>query len=304
VKNFAKLALLFSLTFIISFLLVTSVRFLYLWVDWAKSLPPKPETSLTLIISAAYWALSLSLFSSILFSISYSARKNYFAPMSVLTLMCLSFVFCFGISLVLGNWGSVPPAETSGLRLGDRGLILSNSINRYETAVVMLKGTADPLGPRVIAMPGQSMIFTETAGLNTDLPPIPFNDETPWFLKNLAIDIRLNADLFRQKYSEGIFHFILQAGSIIFLLCSLGYAIKISAWPLANLFVGILVLRGILALNTFLYAPDMQEIIGSFLKNSLPAMVAVPLMFLLFGALVHLYSFLVFIVKRKPADDF
>jgi len=303
VKNFAKLAVFFSLTFIIIFLATAGIRFLSLRVDWAKSLPPKPETSLTLLIAAAHWALSLALFSAVLLALSYAARRNCFAPFSMLIILALSLVFCFGFLFALENWKSVPPAQSIGIPLGGRGLILSNSLNRNETAVVLLNGTKEPLGPRVTAIPGESLLFHETAAASFDLPPVPFADVTPWFLKSLYIDIRLNAEMFQRKFVEGLMPFLIYAGSLIFLLCSLGFAVKFSVWPLANLFLGVLVFRGVLALETFFYSPEMQEIFDSFFKNLMPVETAIPLIFVGFGVMVHFYSFLVFIIQRRDRDD-
>nr|AGS51921.1 hypothetical protein [uncultured bacterium contig00002] len=220
--------------------------------------------------------------------------------------MILSAAFTFGISFVLEQWKSVPPAQTAGIQLGDKGLILSNSLNRNETAVILLNGTSDPLGPRVTSVPGQPLVFQEAvfaAGTSYDLPPVPFGDNTPWFLKDLSIDIRLNAELFQKKFIEGIIPFFIYVCPLIFMLCSLGYAIKFSAWPLANFFLGILAFRGILALETFFNSPEMQEIISSFLRNAIPVSFAVPLIFCIFGLLVCLYSVLVFIVRRRLDND-
>ena len=303
-KNFAKLMFFFSISFLVIFLTAAGVRFLGLRVEWAKNLPPKPETSLSLLIAACRWALSLALFSSILLSLCYSARKSYSAIMTVISIMCLSFIFCFGISSALENLKSVPPAQTAGIPLGGKGLILSNSLNRNETAVVLLNGTAEPLGPRVIAIPDQPLIYHEAAGANFALPPVPFGDDTPWFLKSLAIDIRLNAEMFQNKFNEGFLPFLIYAGSSIFLLCSLSCAIKFSVWPAANLFLGVLAFRGVLASESFFNTPGMQDIISSFLKGVIPSSLALPLGFIGLGLLLHLYSGLMFIIKRQDEDDY
>jgi len=303
VKDFAKQALLFCISFLIIFIAASSLKFLSLRVEWAKNLPAKPETSLTLLIAAAHWALSVALFSSVLFSLCYSARRNYSALMTVISIMSLSFLFCFGFSFILYNWESVPSAQSMGMPLGGKGLILSNSLTRNETAVVLLNGTAGPLEQRVSAIPGQPLIYHETSVSNITLPPIPFNDNTPWFLKSLSIDLRLNAEMFQSKFIQGFFPYFIYVGSLIFLLCSLGHAIKFSAWPLANLFLGILAFRGILVFETFLNSPEMQEIINSYLNGMLPLVLAVPFIFLGIGLLLHLYSFLIFIINRRNDDE-
>ena len=302
-RKLARLTIFFSLIFIITFVVVTGIRFLSLRVDWAKNLPPKPETSLTLLITAAHWALSMALFFTIIIAMNYSVRKGFFALMSLMCVMSLSFLFSFGISTVLEQWKSVVPSKSPGITLGGKGLILSNTLNKNETAVVLLNGAVDPLGPRVVAIPNQPMTFQRAASADFDLPPIPFNDDTPWFLKNIEIDIRLNAEMFQRKFSQGFFSYLFYVGALIYLLCSLGYVIKFSAWPLANLFLTILAFRGILALNTFFNSKEMQMITASFLENKIPVVNALPFIFLGFGTLINLYSFLVFAAKRRVNDD-
>ena len=302
-RKLAKLILFFSFTFIIVFAAAAAVKFLSLSVDWAKNLPAKPETALTLLLTAAHWALSLALFSSIILAVNYAARREYFAVMAVGCVMILSFLFCFGISFALEQWKSVPPSQSSGVPLGGNGLILTNSLNRNETAVVLLNGASDPLGPRVVAIPGQRLVYQQSAAANYILPPVLFGDDTPWFMESLAIDIRLNAEMFRQKFLDGIFPYLFYAGSMIFMLCSLAYVLKFSVWPLANLFLAALVFRGVLALNTFLNTPEMQEITDSFLNNIIPVSIALPLFFLGLGILLNLYSLLSYAAKKRYDDE-
>nr|AGS52371.1 hypothetical protein [uncultured bacterium contig00073] len=183
-------------------------------------------------------------------------------------------------------------------------MILSNSLNRNETAVVLLKGTDDPVGPRVIAVPGQPLVFQETAASSSfDLPPVPFGNDTPWFLNSLAIDIRLNAEMFQRKFNEGLIPYLIYVFPLIFLLCSLGNVIKFSVWPIANLFLGILAFYGVLSLETFLNMPEMQYIIDSYLNGMIPVTLAVPLIFLGFGILLNLYSVLAYVARRKDNDE-
>ena len=295
------------------------LKFLSLRVEWVKILPAKPETALTLFLSAAQWALSLSLFSSILISLNYVVRRKFFASVSIIFVMALSFAINFGIATALDrlNAMSVNTSQTTGVQLGGKGLILSNSPNRNLTEVVLLEGTTNPLGPRVVAAPNQPLVFyrSQTAAsavspvrVNSEqteftLPPVPFGDDTPWFLQSLDIDIRLNAEMFQKKFNGGFFSYLFYSGAFIFLLCALGYVCKFSAWPLANLFIATLVFRGVLSLSTFFNTPEMQEIIDSFFKQKLTVSFALPLCFFIFGALIHLYSLLAFAARRKDTND-
>ena len=98
--------------------------------------------------------------------------------------------------------------------------------------------------------------------------------------------------------------FLIYAGALILLLGSLGCVLNMSAWPLANLFLGCLAFRGILALEILLNSPEMQELFESFLENRLPLSLTVPLIFCAAGVLVYLYSILVYLAKRRGDEDY
>ena len=280
------------------------IKFLSLRVEWAKILPPKPETTQSLMIAAAHWALSLSLFSSILLTINYIIRRKFAPFISIICVMTLSFLFCFGISLALDQWRFVPPEQNTGITMGGKGLILSNTLNRNEAAVVLLNGTDEPLGPRVTIISDQPMFYQPITNVSNELPPIPFGDDTPWFLRSLSIDIRLNADIFQQRFRDSFFSYLLYTGSLIFLLCSISYAFKFSVWPLANLFLVTLAFRGVLALNTFFNSMEIQSMIESFISNKFFTALALPFFFQCFGGLILFYSLLTSAAKRRYDDDY
>jgi hypothetical protein len=307
VKSLAKLVLFFSLSFAVLFLAATGLRYLAIRVEWLRTLPRQPEIALAGLIAAGRWALSLGLYGSLLLSLSYAVRRGVFAPVAALSLIPLSLAVCFGVSLGLRNLGNVPPVRDTAPVLGEPGLILTNAIRHSETAIVLLEGPADPRGPRVALVPGQPLIYQpEPAGPNNtvlSLPPIPFMNETPWFLKSIAIDLRLNAAQMEQRFQAGALPLVIYAGALILLLCSLGCVFKLSAWPLVNLFLGCLAFRGILALETFLNSPEMQDVFESFLEKRLPFSLSVPLIFCAAGILIYLYSVLVFLAKKRSDDE-
>lgn len=303
VKNIAKITLFFCITFIIVFLTAMFFKYLSLRVDWVKILPQKAETAQSLMISAAHWALTLSLFTSILSAMNYIVRRKFNPFVSIICVMSLSFLFCFGISIVLSYWSSVPVTQSESMQFGGKGLILYDEMNRDENAVVLLNGTSDPLGPRVTVIPGQSMVYQYSSSGIAGLPPVPFGDDNPLFLKSFSADIRHNSGVFRQKFNEGIFSYLFYAGSLIFMLCSIGYFFKFSAWPLANLFIVILIFRGILALLAFVNSREIQAVIETYLNNRLPASLALPAFFLCFGLIINIYSLLTYAAKRRSYDD-
>jgi hypothetical protein len=303
VRKLVKLVLFFSLNFAVLFLVSTGLRFLALRVEWIRTLSLERETVLLELITAARWALSLALYGGILLGMSYVVRKEIFAPMAILCVAALTIVFIYGIGQLLENMGHVPPARTPTQALGEPGIILANTTRSGGTVIVLLQGPAQPNGSRVVATPGKPLLYqAEFAGKDlaaVSLPPAPFSDENPWFLKSLAIDLRLNADILRQRFNEGQPALLIYTGSLVFFLCSLMFILKLSAWPLANLFLGCLAFRGVLALEVFFNTAEMRDVFDSFLQNRLPLSLVVPLIFCGVGMLVCLYSFLVFLAQRQ-----
>jgi hypothetical protein len=247
--------------------------------------------------------LAFALYGSLLLSLSYAARKSFSASVTAGCLFILSLAFTYGISTGLERWAYVPPAQNSVSPLGGAGLIL----NQASTSVVLLKGPGDPRGPRVTALPGRPLLYqAQPVGPNNSvlsLPPIPLGDEGPWFLESIAIDLKLTAAQIEQRFSQSPAQFLAYAGALIFFLCSLGFILKFSAWPLANLFWGCLAFRGVLALETFFDSPEMGDIFESFLRNRLPQALIVPLIFCVFGLLVYLYSVLVYLASRRSHEE-
>jgi hypothetical protein len=302
VRKLFKLLIFFTLSFAILFLIATGLRFLALRVDWIRTLSPEKESVLFELINAARWALSLVLYGGVIIGLSYAVRKEVFSPLAILCVIALTVGFTYGIGQIIEYWEG-PSARVPAKPLGKPGVILANTTRSTGTVLVLLQGPAEPGGSRVVATPGKPMAYqAEFAGRNlppASLPPAQFTDSTPWFLKSLSIDLRLNTDILRRYYNEGPLSFLMYAGSLIFFLCSLIFIFKLSAWPLANLFLGCLAFRGVLALDIFFNAPETQETFNSFLQNRLPLPMVEPLIFCAVGLLAYLYSFLVFLARRQ-----
>jgi hypothetical protein len=135
------------------------------------------------------------------------------------------------------------------------------------------------------------------------LSPAPFGEGSPWFFKSIAIDLRLSSENLRQCYGMGSLSFLVYIGALVVLLSSFFFFINFSAWPPANFFLCCLVFRGVLSLETLFNSPEMQEFFGSLLENYLPVSAVVPLIFCSVGLLAYLYSFLVYLVKRKSVHE-
>ena len=298
------------------------MRFLAIRLEWIGTLSLQPGAILTMLITAARWALSLGLYGGILLGLSFAVREKVFMPAAVFCMALLGLGFAYGVSCGLDSWEKVPPEKEPAQLLGGPGLILANSrlpsgggrisdatlTGAYSagssgTSLVLLRGPSEPGRARVVAIPGKPIAyqaeFTGRDPASVSLPPVLFGDESPWFLKSLVIDLRLNAENLRMLFNEGFLPFVLYTGALVFLLCSLSFVLKFSAWPLVSLSLGCLAFRGILALETLFNSPEMQDIFNAFLQNRLPVQLAVPLIFCGVGFLAYLYSFLVYLAKRQ-----
>jgi hypothetical protein len=314
VKNLARLALFFSLSFAVLLLFAAALRFLHIRIDGTRLLPRQPRMMLYDFIAAARWALPLAVYGSLLSGLSYAARLNtgllgrrrrLSAPPVMMCLGLLVLVFTGGISLGLERLGTMAPARDMAKPLGEAGLLLTQG----DTAIVLLREPGETLGPRTAAVPGRPLLYQEQPwGPNNTiigLPPVPFRSENPWFLQSAAIDLSLTGRNFESRLREGVLPFFAYTGALVFLLVSLGFILKLSNWPLANFFLGCLAFRGILALETFLNASEIQDLFASFLGDRFPLPLSwtVPLIFCFFGVLVNLYTFLVFLAKRQNDEE-
>ena len=301
VKKLVKLALFFSLSFIIVFIGAAGFRYLSLRIDWVQQIPQKPETFLSIFLPAAHWALSLSIYASICLSLSYAARRKIFSPFAFLCIVIFSLVFSTGFSSALFHFNSMPSEPAEKIVLGEKGLLLYYP-GSSETAVVLLDGLENPFGPRVTINENKPLVFQSTAV--AEIPPVRFGGDVPWSIDRLYRDINLNSIQLKNRFEEGLYPYLIYLAALIFLLSSFGFLLKISVWPLAGLFLGILTFRGILAIETFLNSNEVMEFYELIFKTIIPVTLIVPIIFAGFALLLNIYSVLVYASKRLGKDEY
>ncbi|GHT69608.1 hypothetical protein FACS1894110_19400 [Spirochaetia bacterium] len=242
------------------------------------------------LFTAIQWALPVAVYFSLLLGLSYSVRRHVSAILSIIILVVLAGAFSVGISLGTGGLARVSFQQRTPKKLGSPGLILSQADN----VMVLLRDPAEVSGSRVVSLPGQPLIYQETPlGPNNTiitLPPVPFRASMDWSLQSLTIDFSLTGREFERRFSGGMESFLFYAIPLIFLLACLRFVLNFSNWPLANLFLGALAFRGILALETFLNADDIQKFLANFLGDLVPASCITPLAFCVLAVLICLYT--------------
>jgi hypothetical protein len=302
-KNFARLALVFTICFTAVFMAAALLNFLGLWIEAVKTVPFRQGLSSD-FTAAASKALPAALYITVLLSLGYTARHNMPLPLSFIGIFVLASAFILGFTLGivhLGNAKLAPPAFK--ILKGGPGIILS----RGDTSMILLKGTETPGGPRIAVLPGQPLLYQETP-LGPDnavlsLPSLPFRTGNAWFISSIAIDFDLVSREFEGRLGQGLFWFCLYAGALVFFLSSLRFLLELSRWPLANLVLGAVAFRGILALETFLDTPEIGEFLKSFLGEKLLGPVLTPLVLGILGTLIVLYTVLVNLARSREKND-
>ena len=303
-KNFAKLTLFFSLSFVILLFIAILLKYLSSWVDIVRIIPlaAKPGED---AVEAAWKSLPAVIYMTILLALSYSARKKIGIPLTILTILFLGSAFTIGTSMGLSRAEALRPAlkPVSPVQAGP-GLILSRAGN----TMVLLKESNDIRGPRVVSLPGQPLMYQELPlGPNNtilNLPDLPFGDGTPWFVRSMNIDYSLSADQIKGRYERNFLSFAAYVVSLVLILGSLRFLLELSQWPLANIFLGALVFRGILALETFLNSREINILVGSFLAEKVPVNLITPAVLSAVGILVILYTLLSRIARRTGRDGY
>ena len=300
-KSIARLSLFFSACFTIFFFFFSLIHVFAQWVNLARFLvnPPEIQDFASLLMEG----LVPALFIAILLSLSYAARRRVFFPVSMICLLILAFGFTLVFSMAITRIKDVNPPVPKGVIRGEPGLILSRS----DTAMVLLKPPQDVRGPRVVSLPNQALLYQELplgpGNSILSLPALAFRNEMTWILSSLLIDFSLTARQFTLILGMGILPFSIYLFALIFFLVSLRFILELGSWPLANLFLGALVFRGILALETLLDSPEIAGFLGSFLGGRLPQTLINPLIFVVLGLFVLIYTILAHLARGRRETD-
>ncbi|AEF84167.1 putative membrane protein [Treponema primitia ZAS-2] len=308
-KNIARLVLFFSLCFIIVFAVAGVLNYLQLSADAARTIPAGPPVKLAEFIATLRNIFPLLLYIIILMTLSYTVRRDIPLGVTLIGLFILAGGITLGLSLGLdtlestgiGPGGLFPPSRPGApaKTMGAPGLILSQG----DTVMVVLGDPGKSGSSRVVSIPGRPLIYQEVpSGPNNTilaLPPAPFRNENSYLMSGILVDSTLVAKQFSSRLKQGLFPFALYGAALIFLLISLRFVLDLSSWPLANLFSGALVFRGILAFQTFIDASAIQEFILKFFDNRIEAFFISPVIFTGIGIIVLIYTLLVSFVRSQ-----
>jgi len=302
-KNFAKLAIFFSILFIVIFLIAVVLMFFTSWINLARVIPVDARGGED-VAEAAWKAIPASLYFSMLLALSYTARKRMPIFSAIFSMIILAFVFSVGISLGINRTGVIKTIFKPVAPIKSKpGLIVTQG----ENSIILLRESSEISGPRLVSIPGRPLIYQEVPiGPNNSILPIPaitFEDDTPWFIRSIGIDFTLSARELESRSKTNLLSFAFYAFSLILLLSAMRPIMELSQWPLANIFTGALVFRLILAFETLLNTREINLLLGSFLGKYVSPVFITPLIFCAIGILILLYTFLTRIARSASRDE-
>ena len=309
-KHIVRLILVIGLCFAVVFSLSLILKLLQIRIESVRALPVFSRLSLEEYIAAAWGAFPITIYFSILLGASYTARQDIPAPAAMMCLIILGMGASLLIALGINALERIPssPSPASGIPLGEAGLIFSHPPHK---ARIFLEDPGNPQGAQVVAEPNRPLSYEKSpqnaGALGTaqgfGFAPALLQSNMYFFLQGILGDIDLAAAGFTTRFKEGFLFFFLYMLSLVFLLSAGRFIMDISGWPLANLFLGILAFRGVLALERVLNAKETGRFLVSFMGEGFPQWVLSPLAFVCLGAVVILYAALARLGKSRRFDE-
>ena len=285
--------LFFSLTYVVLFMFAFLLAYLDFWLSILRNVSAQSIT-LENAAQTVWQTLPGVLYFSILLTLSYSARKKTPFASAFFCILILASCFTIGISYGINQVQVIEPTFRSATSLNaEPGLILS----RGDIDIVLLRESNEIDGPRLVSIPDQSLIYQERlltpSYASLGLPLLPFGEELPWLFQSISLDFSGSAANLQYLFRENIIYFMIYVLSLVFFLSSLRFVLNMTKWPFANLFIGAVVFRLILSLESFLNAREINTLLSSILGGLLSPLLITPLIFTAMGGLIIIYTILV-----------
>jgi hypothetical protein len=219
-------------------------------------------------------------------------------------LFVLAYLFTGGISLGLHRIAGIDrPLPGVEAVVSDAGLILRQN----NDSMILLTAGAKSRGPRVVAFPDKNIIYEEKPigpdGEPLLLPSLSLKPKPIWLVQSIRMDLRLCAEEMRTRLNSGLLPFTVYLAALILLLVSVRFVFMLSHWPLANIFLGLLVYRGIFALAGFLSTPETLAVFRKAVNTVLPTWLFTPVVFCALSVVLIIYTLLAYIVSRPGVED-
>ncbi|MDR2802933.1 MAG: hypothetical protein LBB22_01425 [Treponema sp.] len=298
-KNFARFLIRFGVYFILIFLTALVITWLNCWINVVSRISEENGVKFADFFEATRWTLPFTLYLTIIFSVNYGKRLKVPVPLIFIFTVALACGFTFGTAKGLNAFygmGASPLPIKHG-ELGRPGLILSQP----GTVITLLDQPSNSMGSRVVSINGEHLIYQKSPigadGEIIRLPPIPFQNGNAMSKTSVFGDLYMSGRHILKRFGEGYMPFFAWILALTLLLVSLSLAVESGNWPLANMFFGFLLFRGILAFEVFLNSENITGYISEFSRHILPDTLIVSVIFTVIACLILVYIILLFLSR-------
>jgi hypothetical protein len=305
VKSLARLILFFSITFILLLLISGILLFFSRWIQNSLRIPEQSLAVGTELFWAFKKALSFTLYTTILLSLSYSVRKSVGALPALFILTLGGTLLSAGLTEGLKNLSAPPTSATlssmvyKSRALGGSGLIRAYTTESGSTIQAVLNGSGEERGS-LIAMEGTNALHKiDFPAPGTVVWKNPFDQGSIDTLRNLEGELFLSSDLFFHRADQGWLSLLIFAGTLSLFLASFQFVLRLTAWPLANLFLGALLFRFLVLLEQGIYSEEATGFIGILSQGLLPESLMAPAALLALTVLLNTYTLLLYLSRDR-----
>lgn len=301
VKKVARFVLFTFIAFVLIFVCAVTLSYLQLWITAASAMPARATIPLDDVLARGRWALSLSLYLTMLLGLNYAQRNGVFAPLAFAAAIVICGGMTYAAALGMSNARAVraAPFYAAQSTIGEAGLMLT----QWGTTTILLDKPSLETGSRVIAAPDRPLVYLDVPldeqGLIIELPPVRFREEGTTLYAGLQMDFAASAALLSSRFEEGFLPLIFWLAPLLALLAALSYLFNVGAWPLANLFLCAVVFRLVLLFEVFITSNSVSAVLIDFVRGFVPARLIGPLILAVLAALFLLYDILMHFARER-----
>jgi hypothetical protein len=305
VKSAARLILFFSITFILLLVASTSLLFFSRWIQNSIRIPEQGFAVGTEVFWALKKALSLTFYGTVLLSLSYSVRKDVGALGTLFILTLGGTLLTAGITEGLRGL-STSSASTALSKvmykspsLGEPGLIRTYTNESGSTIRAVLSRGGQGRGSLIALEGTQALRTIDFPAPGTVEWENPFERLSIGTLRNLEGELFLSSDRFFRRADQGWLSLLIFAGTLSLFLASFQFVLRLTSWPLANLFLGALLFRFLVLLEQGVYSEEAIQFLGALSQGLLPENLTAPVVLLALAVLVNTYTLLLYLSQDR-----
>ncbi|MHC6202762.1 hypothetical protein ACYULU_06170 [Breznakiellaceae bacterium SP9] len=267
-KNIIRILSVSLLSFIVLFALLSIVKIIALWTQVLSTASFVIEQADIREVFVS--SVSLTLYLSILYSLSFALRKRLLTFWALMRIGILSFCFT---ALAIGGLAAFKTEPEP----------ISDFINqsKYKSVQVARSNTPSPDEQTVVSFHIESSHFLD--GILSDAG---------------AAGVRL-LSLFEQDWT----HCLLYIGSLVFLIISLQFILRLSTWPLANILAAACAYRGLLALENHLDTQPAKDYFVALFSNRVESDLISPCIFIILATIIILCTILVSMLRHRRINE-